>query len=116
MVPLALARGANAAAKLRAAFETRGPHGKADTLFAMARGFGDPELAAGAAADLVAALEDGDLVVRRYAFKCLCDVVRPAGVDRLRYRPDGLPELRREGAAWWRGQLQKGLIRRPGAA
>jgi len=42
--------------------------------------------------------------------------VRPAGVDRLRYRPDGLPELRREGAAWWRGQLQKGLIRRPGAA
>jgi hypothetical protein len=116
VVPLALARGANAAAKLRAAFETRGPHGKADTLFTMARGFGDPELAAGAAADLVAALEDGDLVVRRYAFKCLCDVVRPAGVDRLRYRPDGLPELRREGAAWWRGQLQKGLIRRPGAA
>jgi hypothetical protein len=116
VVPLALARGANAAAKLRAAFETRGPRGKADTLFAMARGFGDPELAAGAAADLVAALEDGDLVVRRYAFKCLCDVVRPAGVDRLRYRPDGLPELRREGAAWWRGQLQKGLIRRPGAA
>lgn len=116
VVPLALARGANAAAKLRAAFETRAPHGKADTLFAMARGFGDPELAAGAAADLVAALEDGDLVVRRYAFKCLCDVVRPAGVDRLRYRPDGLPELRREGAAWWRGQLQKGLIRRPGAA
>ena len=116
VVPLALARGANAAAKLRTAFETRGPHGKADTLFAMARGFSDSELAAGAAADLVAALEDGDLVVRRYAFKCLCDVVRPAAVDRLRYRPDGLPELRREGAAWWRGQLQKGLIRRPGAA
>jgi hypothetical protein len=69
-----------------------------------------------AAAYLEAALEDGDLVFRRYAFKCLCDVVRPAGVDRLRYRPVGLPDLRREGAAWWRGQLQKGLIRRPGAA
>lgn len=116
VVPLALARGANAAAKLREAFEHRGPHGKADALFAMACGFTDAELAAGAAETLVAALEDGDLVVRRYAFKCLCDVVQPAASERLRYRPDGLPDLRREGAAWWRGQLQKGLIRRPGAA
>lgn len=116
VVPLALARGANAAAKLQAAFEARGPHGKADALFAMARGCSDADLAAGAADTLVAALEDGDLVVRRYAFKCLCDIVQPTAVDRLRYRPDGLPELRREGAAWWRGQLQKGLIRRPGAA
>lgn len=116
VVPLALARGANAAAKLQAAFEARGPHGKADALFAMARGFTDADLSAGAADMLVAGLEDGDLVVRRYAFKCLCDIVQPTAVDRLRYRPDGLPELRREGAAWWRGQLQKGLIRRPGAA
>ena len=116
VVPLALARGANAAAKLQAAFEARGPHGKADALFAMARGFTDADLAAGVADTLVAGLEDGDLVVRRYAFKCLCDIVQPTAVDRLRYRPDGLPELRREGAAWWRGQLQKGLIRRPGAA
>jgi len=116
VVPLALARGANAAAKLQAAFEARGPHGKADALFAMARGFTAADLAAGAAETLVAALEDGDLVVRRYAFTCLCDIVQPTAVDRLRYRPDGLPELRREGAAWWRGQLQKGLIRRPGAA
>lgn len=116
VVPLALARGANAAAKLRTAFENRGPHGKADALFAMACGFTDADLDAGAAETLVAALEDGDLVVRRCAFKCLCDVVQPAAADRLRYRPDGLPDLRREGVAWWRGQLQKGLIRRPGAA
>lgn len=116
VVPLALARGANAAAKLREAFEARGPHGKANALFAMACGFTDADLAAGAAETLVAALEDGDLVVRRLAFKCLCDIVQPAAPDRLRYRPDGLQELRREGAAWWRGQLQKGLIRRPGAA
>ncbi|MFM8435133.1 MAG: hypothetical protein ACKOBP_07290 [Planctomycetia bacterium] len=115
-VPLALARGANAAAKLRMAFEKRGPHGKAEELFAMARGFSDEELAAGAAAALVAALDDPDLVVRRYAIKSLCDIVQPSAADRLRYRADGLPDLRREGAAWWRGQLQKGLIRRPGAA
>lgn len=116
VVPLALARGANAAARLRQAFEDRGPHGKAETLFAMARGFSDDELAAGAAETLVEALDDADLVVRRYAFKCLCDIVQPTAADRLKYRPDGLPDLRREGAAWWRGQLQKGLIRRPGAA
>lgn len=116
VVPLALARGANAAAKLRASFAASGPHGKADMLFAMACGFSDAQLAAGGAETLVTALEDGDLAVRRFAFKCLCDIVQPAASDRLRYRPDGLPDLRREGAAWWRGQLQKGLIRRPGAA
>jgi len=116
VVPLALARGANAAARLRQALEDRGPHGKAEALFAMARGFSDDELAAGAAATLVEGLDDADLVVRRYAFKCLCDIVQPAAADRLRYRPDGLPSLRREGVEWWRGQLQKGLIRRPGAA
>jgi len=115
-VPLALARGAKAAARLRTAFEDRGPHGKAEELFTMARGFSDAELAAGAAEALVAALDDPDLVVRRYAIKCLCDVVQPSAADRLRYRADGLPDLRREGASWWRGQLQKGLIRRPGAA
>ena len=115
-VPLALARGVNAAAKLRTAFENRGPHGKAEALFAMARGFSDAELAAGAGETLVAALDDPDLVIRRYAFKSLCDIVQPSTADRLRYRADGLGDLRREGAAWWRGQLQKGLIRRPGAA
>ena len=114
-VPLALARGANAAARLRTAFDNRGPHGKAAALFAMARGFSDAELAAGAAETLVAALDDPDLVVRRYAIKCLCDIVQPSAADRLRYRADGLGDLRREGASWWRGQLQKGLIRRPGA-
>jgi hypothetical protein len=115
-VPLALARGANAAARLRTAFENRGPHGKAEDLYAMARGFSDAELAAGAAETLVAALDDSDLVVRRYAIKNLCDIVQPSAADRLRYRADGLGDQRREGAAWWRGQLKKGLIRRPGAA
>ena len=115
-VPLALARGANAAAKLRQAFEDRAPHGKAEALFALARGPGDDELAAGGAEALVAGLEDGDLVVRRYAYKCLCDIVQPSRADQLHYRPDALPERRREGANWWRGQLQKGLIRRHRAA
>ncbi|NBT13961.1 MAG: hypothetical protein EBS56_10360, partial [Planctomycetia bacterium] len=116
VVPLALARGANASARLRQAFQDRGPHDKAESLYAMARGFSDEALAGGVAAELVEALEDAELVVRRYAFKCLCEIVQPAAADRLKYRPDGLPDLRREGAAWWRGQLEKGLIRRPGAA
>ena len=113
-VPLALARGELAAGKLREAFENRGPHGKAEVLDAMARGFSNEDLAAGADRALVAALDDEDLVVRRYASKCLYDIVQPSATDRLRYRPDGMPDLRREGVNWWQGQLEKGLVRRAG--
>jgi hypothetical protein len=111
-VPLALARGERSAERLREAFEDRGPHGKAELLHDMARGFNNDELAAGADQALVAALDDDDLVVRRYASKCLCDILQPSATDRLRYRPDGLPDLRREGVNWWRAQLEKGIIRR----
>lgn len=111
-VPLALARGAKAAAALRQAFVDRGPRDKAEWLFAMAGGFSDADLAAGADARLVESLDDSDLVVRRYALKNLIEIVRPSAADRVRYRPDGLPEMRRDGAAWWRVQLQKGLVRR----
>ena len=114
-VPLALARGELATGKLREAFASRGPHGKAEVLAAMARGFTNEELAAGADRALVAALDDDDLVVRRYASKCLCDIVQPSATDRLRYRPDGMPDLRREGVNWWQGQFEKGLVRRAGA-
>ncbi|MDA1041244.1 MAG: hypothetical protein O3A37_13290, partial [Planctomycetota bacterium] len=68
-VPLALARGANSGAKLAATLLDRGPPGKGEMLYAMARGFSDAELAAGADAVLVEALDDADLVVRRYAAK-----------------------------------------------
>jgi hypothetical protein len=82
-VPLALARGERSAERLREAFEDRGPHGKGDQLYEMARGFTNDELAAGADQALVAALEDDDLVVRRYASTCLCDIVPPPATDRL---------------------------------
>jgi len=111
-VPLALARGANSGAKLAATLLDRGPPGKGEMLYAMARGFSDAELAAGADAVLVEALDDADLVVRRYAAKNLFEIVQPAAADRIRYRPDGLEEMRRQGAAWWRTQLEKQVIRR----
>ena len=111
-VPLALARGGNAAARLYASFVNRGPHGKTDALWAMARGFPDDELAAGVDRALVEALDDPSLIVRRYAIKSLVDVTQPSATDRARYRPDGQPEMRREGVVWWRNQLDKGLIRR----
>lgn len=111
-VPLALARGANAAAKLRAALLDRGPPGKGETLYAMACGFSEADLAAGADAALVAALDDPDLVMRRYAAKNLFEIVQPPASDRIRYRPDGLEEMRRQGVAWWRAQLEKAAIRR----
>jgi hypothetical protein len=111
-VPLALARGGNAAARLYDSLVNRGPHGKADTLWAMARGFTDEELAAGVDRALVEALDDPSLIVRRYASKSLADITQPSAVDRARYRPDGQPDMRREGVLWWRNQLEKGLIRR----
>jgi hypothetical protein len=114
-VPLALARGGNAASRLQESFANRGPHGKAEVLWAMARGFTDEELAAGADRGIVAALEDPSLIVRRYASKSLIDITQPNAVDRNRYRPEVTPDRRRDGVLWWRGQLEKGLIRR-GAA
>ena len=111
-VPLALARGGNAASRLYESFVNRGPHGKADALWAMARGFTDEELTAGVDRALVEALDDPSLIVRRYASKALIDITQPSAVDRTRYRPDGQPDMRREGVVWWRNQLEKGLIRR----
>jgi hypothetical protein len=111
-VPLALARGGNAATRLYDSFVNRGPHGKADVIWAMARGFTDGELVAGADRALVEALDDPSLVVRRYASKTLIDITQPTAVDRTRYRPDGQPDMRREGVLWWKNQLEKGQIRR----
>ena len=111
-VPLALARGGNAASRLYESFVNRGPHGKADALWAMARGFTDEELAAGVDRAIVEALDDPSLIVRRYASKAIIDITQPSAVDRTRYRPDGQPDMRREGVVWWRNQLEKGLIRR----
>lgn len=111
-VPLALARGGNAASRLYDSFVNRGPHGKADAIWAMARGFTDEELVAGADRTLVEALDDPSLVVRRYASKALIDITQPTAVDRTRYRPDGQPDMRRDGVLWWKNQLEKGQIRR----
>jgi hypothetical protein len=111
-VPLALARGGNAATRLYDSFVNRGPHGKADTIWAMARGFTDEELVAGVDRALVEALDDPSLVVRRYASKALIDITQPTAVDRTRYRPDGQPDMRREGVVWWKNQLERGQIRR----
>jgi hypothetical protein len=110
-VPLALARGAKSAARLQQAFEAKLPDGGAAELFALARGIGAAAVAADGGRRLVAALESDRLVVRRYAFKNLVDIVRPSAVDRLRYLPDRPPEQRREGVDWWRRQLADGRIR-----
>lgn len=110
-VPPALARGANAAARLAKAFADQAPAGTAESLARLAHGFSPADLAAGADAWLVDALEDRHLVVRRYAFQRLTELVNPAAVDRLRYRPDGRPEQRREGVEWWRRQQEEGRLR-----
>jgi hypothetical protein len=110
-VPLALARGANAAARLAKSFADQAPAGTAEAVTRLARGFSPADLAAGADAWLVDALDDPHLIVRRYAFQRLTELADPTAVDRLRYRPDGRPEQRREGVEWWRRQQQEGRLR-----
>lgn len=110
-VPLALARGANAAARFAKACAEQAPPGTADAVTRLARGFAPDDLAAGADAWLVDALDDPHLVVRRYAFQRLTELTNPTAVDRLRYRPDGRPDQRRDGVEWWRRQQQDGRLR-----
>ena len=114
-VPLALARGANAAARLAQAFESRGPAGRGAELFAIARGFDDAALEAGADERLVDALDADELVLRRFAIRGLVEIVQPTDADRVRYRPDRAKDLRRDGVNWWRRQLEDGRIRRRAA-
>jgi len=111
-IPLALARGPESVARLRKAWEDRGPAGRVELLMAMARGPDDADLASGADATLVEALASQELVVRRYALKNLVDVVEPSVFDRARFRPDAPDESRRDGVAWWRSLQAKGGIRR----
>jgi hypothetical protein len=114
-VPLAIARGDNAAAKLDAAFRARGPAGMGDALVALSRGFTDDDLAAGGDATLVAGLDDDSLAVRRYAIRRLLDIVQPEERYRAVYRADRSKTLRRDGIAWWRLQLEQGRVRRGGS-
>ena len=99
------------AARLAKAFADQGPPGTGEALVRLARGFSPADLAAGGDAWLVAALDDPHLIVRRYAFQRLVELANPAAVDRLRYRPDGRPEQRREGVAWWREAVEQGRLR-----
>lgn len=104
-IPLALGRGAHAAARLRQAFATRGPAGRGDELFRLAVGFSPSDLEAGAAEELVAALEDPLLVVRRFAWANL-QPLAPEAEARFLYRPDRPASLNEKGVAWWRRRIE----------
>ena len=59
---------------------------------------------------LIDLLEDDELILRRYAFAWLQERFAVEQADLIKYRADWPPEQRREGAAWWRKQLAKGLL------
>ncbi|MBU6275404.1 MAG: hypothetical protein KGQ61_02090 [Planctomycetes bacterium] len=111
-VPLALARGANAAAALRQAVGSRAPPGRGDLLWGLVTGPDPGADRATALAALVDLLDDETLVVRRAAYVQLCRLSVPTAADRARYQPDSPPERRRDGVAWWRRQVD----RRPAGA
>jgi hypothetical protein len=104
-VQQALARGANAAAKLRQAFADQGPAGRGDELYLLARGLSPEELAGGGAAALVESLADGSLVVRRYAFHDLLAAVSNDPAARVEYRPDRAAGLNDKAIEWWRRKV-----------
>jgi hypothetical protein len=113
-VPLALARGANAAAALRQALLDRGPAGRGDELYWLARGLAPADWPQ-AGGGVVAALEDTTLVVRRYAFLNLQRLFPDQPDGRLDYRPDRSPSLNERGVAWWRRKAEAGAAGPPAA-
>lgn len=106
-VPLALARGANAAAALRQAVGSRAPPGRGDLLWGLVTGPDPGADRAAALAALVDLLDDETLVVRRAAYAQVCRLEVPTAADHARYRPDSPPERRRDGVAWWRRQVDR---------
>lgn len=111
-VPLALARGEQAATRLERAFLDLSPHGSGPLVVRLAHGFEPGRLSAEDAAILFDSLENEHLLVRRYALKCLKALYgsdpRLADMDWTRYRPEGTEASRRQGAKWLRTRLTKG--------
>ncbi len=87
----------------------RGP--RAHSLLRMLYGYSDEQLAAGAAAELVAALEHEDLDARVLAFLNLREIT---GVSHY-YEPHGNPKKREQSVRVWRERLEKGDVVRKAA-
>ena len=112
-VQQALARGANAAAKLRQAFATKGPAGRGDELSELARGVAPGAISPARAAALLDGLSDPLLVVRRYAFKNL-QAAFPEEIAAARgYAPDRSPLLNEEAVARWRRAVESAAAAAP---
>jgi hypothetical protein len=107
-VPLALARGANAADAFRRSLAAKGLPGREGELFLLARGLSETELSAGGTAGLVDALEDSSLVIRRFALVNLLSLLADPAEATRDYRPDRSRRLNEKGVAWWRARLESG--------
>lgn len=88
----------------------RGP--RAQALFRMLYGYSNEQLAAAAAAELVAALEHEDLDARVLAFLNLREIT---GASHY-YEPHGNPKKREQSVRMWRERLNKGDVVRKAAA
>jgi hypothetical protein len=101
-----LARSPDMAKKLKDALESQRDPKKAKDLFDMLRGYSKRQLQDGAAARLVADLDDEDLDFRVLAFWNLQRV----SVGTLGYKPEYVPAKRREGVRAWQKKLYDGHI------
>ncbi len=112
-VQQALARGANAAAKLRQAFAAKGPAGRGDELSELACGVAPGAISPARAAVLLDGLSDPLLVVRRYAFKNL-QAAFPEELAAARgYAPDRSPLLNEDAVTRWRRAVESAAAAAP---
>lgn len=103
----AVARGPETAAQVRQAVEVR--RGKAaPKAYRLLWGYTDQQLQQGGAADLVANLDDDDLLVRVLSFWNLRSV---SGGRTLNYRPEDPPAKRQPHVQKWRQRQAEGQIR-----
>lgn len=105
-IPLALGRGANAAARLKNAFLSQAPAGRGEQLFRLACGLSAAERGSGGVAVVVDALADPLLVVRRFAAAALSPLADGAVDAHAVYRPDRAASLNQQGISWWRARVK----------
>lgn len=103
----AASRGPESAALVRQALEVRRGKG-APKVYRMLWGYTDTQLREGSAADLVAGLDDDDLMVRVVSFWNLRNI---SGGKTLNYRPEDPPAKRQPHVQKWRQRQAEGLIR-----
>ena len=108
-IPLALAE-ESLARLLEKVLRERLPNDRGDIAMKLARRALPAESLAGLTNQLIDLLEDEQPLLRRYAIQWLEEIYELSDSDRLQYRVDWPFTELKEGADWWRKQLERGRL------